>query len=89
MLKLIEAHQSLDSVNLNEILNSQIFNRDHITMCPNMVLFFLKLMPASISLFNSSTLYALSFSLLTFAYELLAPTQTASALLPEFDIAAI
>jgi hypothetical protein len=54
-----------------------------------MILLFLKMMSASLSLFTSSTLYPLTFSLLTFGFELLAPKQTASALLPDLDIAVL
>ena len=88
-MKMIEAHQGQDSVNLNEILNGHIFNSDKMNICPQLILLFLKMMSASLSLFTPSTLYPMTFSLLTFAFELLAPTQTASALLPDLDLAVL
>ena len=88
-MKMIEAYQGKDSVNLNEILNNHIFNRDKLSLCPQLILLFLKLMSASLSLFTPSTLYPLTFSFLTFAFELLAPTQTASTLLPDSDLAVL
>jgi hypothetical protein len=86
---MIEAHQGQVSVNLNEVLSNHIFNREKMSLCPQLIFLFLKLMSASLSLFTSSTLYPLTFSLLTFGFELLAPTQTASTLLPDLDIAVL
>ena len=82
---MIESH--LDSVNLTDILTTHIFNRDKLSLCPQLIHLFLKLLSASLSLLPPSALYPLTLTLLTFAYDLLAPAPTATAPLPDLDLA--